>query len=141
MMSLNNLHVQVQNISTQATLIVGFSLATMGADLLNAIASDTSEFCIWKTSAHLVVGYMFVLSSAFCICYCMFVVVLSSTIIRESQVAALEVDPAASVAMTRHTVDRIYAWYGYSLVNFFVSAVLLIWLFIGMPKWVEVSIE
>ena len=71
----------------------------------------------------------------------MFVVVLSSTIIRESQIAALEVSPAASVEMTRHTVDRVYTWYGYSLVNFFVSAVLLIWLFIGMPKWVGVSLE
>ena len=37
------------NIATQATLLLGFSLSTYGADMLPTVLDDESTFCFYKT--------------------------------------------------------------------------------------------
>ena len=46
MTELSHLHAQLNSITTQATLIVGFAVASLGADTLSQLASDTGQFCI-----------------------------------------------------------------------------------------------
>lgn len=51
MTELSHLHSQLNSITTQATLIVGFAVASLSADTLAELASDTGQFCIYKSGA------------------------------------------------------------------------------------------
>ena len=48
MVVLGQLHLQMQNLELQATLIAGFALGQLSSDLLTPLGSDLSEFCIYK---------------------------------------------------------------------------------------------
>ena len=49
MTELSHLHAQLNSMTTQCTLIVGFALAGLGADTLAEISNDQSEFCLYKS--------------------------------------------------------------------------------------------
>ena len=54
------------NISTQATLLLGFALATFGADLLPYIMDSQSQFCLYKSWAHKLIGFLFLTANTCC---------------------------------------------------------------------------
>ena len=125
------------NISTQATLLLGFALATYGADLLPYILNDTSPFCVFKTASHGFVGALFLLANTCCICFCLLVLIFSSYLIVKSQDAYLHVGGNAAVWRTSELSWSVYFWYGGALACFMLDAVLLMWIFLGLPHWVN----
>ena len=88
------------NISTQATLLLGFALSTYGADLLPYILNDESTFCLYKSGAHMAFGAVFVFANTCCICFCLLAVISSSLLMLESQNSYLYVGGEAAVWRT-----------------------------------------
>ena len=76
--TLQNLHNQLQNVMTQASLIICFSLAALSSDNLTALGNDTSRFCVYKDGLHYWTALAFLCSSCMCICLCALLVVLCS---------------------------------------------------------------
>ena len=59
------------NISTQATLLLGFSMATYGADILPNVLNDGGRFCFYKTWTTQMVGCVFLFCNTCNICFCL----------------------------------------------------------------------
>ena len=74
--TLQNLHNQLQNVMTQASLIICFSLAALSSDNLTALGNDTSRFCVYKDGLHYWTALAFLCSSCMCICLCALLVQL-----------------------------------------------------------------
>ena len=123
------------NISTQATLLLGFALATYGADLLPYILNDDSPFCLYKNEASMFVGFIFLLSNTCCVCFCMMVLIASSLLVIQSQNAYLLVGGEVAVWRTQQLSSTVFYWYGLALLCFLLDAVLLGWIFLGFPHW------
>ena len=75
---LSHLHSQLNSMTTQCTLIVGFALAGLGADTLTQIGDDESEFCIYKSPLSQAIGTAFILVSTACIFFSMTVIAVST---------------------------------------------------------------
>jgi hypothetical protein len=125
------------NISTQATLLLGFALATFGADLLPYILDDQAVFCIYKSTAHQLVGALFLTTNTCCVSFCLLVVIFSSFLIHRSQEAFLHIGGSVAVYRTQILIHRIYVWYALALMCFIFAAVLLLWVFLGLPAYVD----
>ena len=67
MTELSHLHAQLNSINTQSTLIVGFAVSSLGADSLAELADNTGQFCIYKSVASKIVGFIFINVGVFCI--------------------------------------------------------------------------
>ena len=140
MLETHGLRLQAQQtmlttISTQATLLLGFALATYGADLLPYILNDDSPFCLYKNGASMVIGFIFLLANTCCICFCMMVLIASSLLVIQSQNAYLLVGGEVAVWRTQQLSSTVFYWYGLALCCFLLDAVLLIWIFLGVPHW------
>lgn len=140
MLETHGLRLQAQqtmltNISTQATLLLGFALATYGADLLPYILNDDSPFCLYKNEASMFVGFIFLLSNTCCVCFCMMVLIASSLLVIQSQNAYLLVGGEVAVWRTQQLSSTVFYWYGLALLCFLLDAVLLGWIFLGFPHW------
>ena len=133
--TLQNLHNQLQNVMTQASLIICFSLAALSSDNLTALGNDTSRFCVYKDGLHYWTALAFLCSSCMCICLCALLVVLCSFVQQRSQTRALDLNAYASVALTHRQMTRIYLIYASALLFFLGSAVLVMWLFIGLDNY------
>ena len=70
-----------------------------------------------------------------CICLCALLVVLCSFVQQRSQTRALDLNAYASVALTHRQMTRIYLIYASALLFFLGSAVLVMWLFIGLDNY------
>ena len=104
MLQLNVLQTQLDNVSMQSTLIIGFALGMWAGETLSPLLEDDGPRCIFKTWLHMLFGLGFFLSVAACISYCFICVLLSSYVKQASQGAALLVSTRAAVANTqRHT--------------------------------------
>ena len=141
MLETHGLRLQAQQtmlttISTQATLLLGFALATYGADLLPYILNDDSPFCLYKNGASMVIGFIFLLANTCCICFCMMVLIASSLLVIQSQNAYLLVGGEVAVWRTQQLSSKVFYWYGLALCCFLLDAVLLMWIFLGVPHWV-----
>ena len=138
-MRLSLYHTMLTNISTQATLLLGFALATFGADLLPYVLDDESSFCVYKSWLHMVTGFLFLTANTCCVCFCMLVVVFSSLLITRSQEAYLHVGGTVAVYRTQTVVRHVYQWYTAAITSFLSAAILLLWVFLGLPAWIETN--
>lgn len=127
----------LRNLSLQATLILGFSLSTYGADMLPVILDDTSNFCFYKNGWNMLFGSIYLFNNTANVCLCLLVMLSSSYIALKSQTALLYVGGSAAVWRTQMLCGRVYRWYGYALVTFITNACLLAWLFLGFGVWVD----
>ena len=124
-------HQMLNNISTQATLLLGFSLATYAVDLMPKVLDDAGTFCFYKTYASMVCGSLFMLCNTCTLGFCLLVILFSSLLILRSQTALLYVGGAAAVWRTHKLMHYIYMWYGLALANFITNAMLLMWIYLG----------
>lgn len=129
----------LNNISTQATLLLGFSLAAFGADLLPTVLDDTSTFCFYKTQFTMAIGSIFLLCNASTLGFCLLVILFSSLLILRSQTALLYVGGSAAVWRTHQLMQFVYQWYGLALASFISNAMLLMWIYLGFGLWHEVQ--
>lgn len=67
---LSYLHQQLQGITTTCTLIIGFAMASLSADLLNELGDDTGSFCVYKSLAATILSALFIILTTTCICAC-----------------------------------------------------------------------
>ena len=133
--TLSNLHNQLQNVMTQASLIICFSLAALSSDNLTALGSDVSRFCVYKDGSHFWTALAFLVSSCVTICLCALLVVLCSFVQQRSQTRALDTNAYASVALTHSQMTRVYILYASALLFFLGSAVMVLWSFIGLSNY------
>ena len=77
MLQLNVLQTQLDNVSMQAILIIGFALSMWGGETLDPLSDDTGPHCIYKTRTRGVVAVIFFASVGFCITHCFIGVVVS----------------------------------------------------------------
>ena len=133
---LSNIHQSLNSLSVQATLIVGFSLASLSADNLATLGDDSSSFCIYKGDS-MALGFLFVLCNSISISLNITVVGISSYLTYRSQRAALDTNTEAATTKLRLVSVQIYCMFVVALVAFFISAILIVWLFIGVNNWVD----
>lgn len=88
----------------------------------------------------MVVGTFFLLCNTCCVCFCLLTVIASSLLIINSQNAYLHVGGSAAVWRTSTLCVYVYWWYGCALMCFLLDAVLLMWVFLGLPQWMEVRV-
>ena len=125
---LEQLHSHLESFNLQATLIVGFALSTLNADNLVAIADDQSKFCVYKQP---LTATLYIILTIYAIGTCMTCLAVSFYIIVKSQATANEVSVAHTVALVRQLKSSIVAYYFSGMAAFFVSMILLIWMYIG----------
>ena len=99
---LSHLHQQLQGINTTCTLIIGFAMASLSADLLGALGDDASLFCIYKSIPSAILSGAFVILTTTCICACFTIIACVQIIIFQSQRAIF------SRSMT-HRVDDAFS--------------------------------
>ena len=128
-------HNMLNNISTQATLLLGFSMATYGADILPNVLNDGGRFCFYKTWTTQMVGCVFLFCNTCNICFCLLVILSSSYLIWRSQTALLYVGGAAAVWRTHQLCQNVYVWYGGALTAFITNAMLFTWIHLGFGQW------
>ena len=105
---LSNTHQSLNSLSVQATLVVGFSLASLNADNLATLGDDTSSFCIYKTVEARVLGVSFVLLSSVSIALNITVVGVCSYLTYRSQRAALDTNTHAASIKLRIISQQVY---------------------------------
>jgi hypothetical protein len=127
------LQTQLDNLSMQSTLVIGFALAMWGGETLTPLMDDESGRCLFKGWVSKLLGLCFILTVALCVGLCFVVVVLASYLKQAAQGAALMVSTRAAVAQTRVHIRLVYALFVGAVFSFLTAAVLLIWLFAGLP--------
>lgn len=159
MTELSHLHAQLNSMTTQCTLLVGFALAGIGADTLSELANDVSQFCLYKSMRAQVLGTSFILVTTLAIFFSMTVISCAQTIAAESNCRMFDYDDTRQVVKMTHILmhgdrtevgdgrSRITRWVVISrffegaIFSFFLATVLAIWLFFGTNNWVNVSGE
>ena len=133
MLALNVLQTQLDNVSMQATLMIGFALGMWGGETLGPLVEDQGTHCIFKSGVHAVVACLFFSAVAVCITSCFISVVFSSYMKQAAQQAALLVATGAAVANTRRHMAFVNSSFVRAIACFMLSAVLLVWLYVGLP--------
>ena len=82
---LSYLHQQLQGITTTCTLIIGFAMAALSADLLTQLGDDTGQFCLYKSPTATILSGLFILLTTTCICSCFTIIACVQIIIFQSQ--------------------------------------------------------
>uniref|UniRef100_A0A7S2BLV1 Uncharacterized protein n=1 Tax=Haptolina brevifila TaxID=156173 RepID=A0A7S2BLV1_9EUKA len=129
----------LSQLSTQSTLLLGFALATYGADLLPYVLDSSSQFCLYKTMAHLIIGAIFLTTSTCTVGFCLLVTIFTSLLITRSQEAYLHVGGQAAVFRMNVFIQKIFYWHAFSIGSFLLAAILLMWIFLGLPGYVEAT--
>merc|ERR1719230_664782 len=132
--NLERLHALLGSFNTQATLVIGFSLASLAADNLVALGDDQSKFCVYKPGRRFL-GFFFFIATMSCIVICMACIGISFYVIVRSQQSALEVSVKLTVALVRQLAKGIMFMYLLAMFLFFLSAIATVWLFIGGMNW------
>ena len=83
-MKMQVLQTQLDNVSTQATLLIGFTLSMWAGETLVPLTEDQSAHCIYKTAWTQVLGFAFFISVVLGVCFCSTVVGLSSYVKQRS---------------------------------------------------------
>lgn len=139
MLQLGVLQTQMDNLSVQATLIIGFALSMWAGETLTPLLEDDSQLCIWKSWYHLIFATFFFMLVALCISCCLIIVSMVSYIKQAAQEAALIVSTGAAVSMTRYHLRSLTYLFVLAYSTFTCSAALLIILYVGMPKRVHMQ--
>ena len=82
---LSYLHQQLQGITTTCTLVIGFAMAALSAELLVALGDDTGQFCLFKSVTASVLSGLFLFLDTTCICVCFTIIASVQIIIYQSQ--------------------------------------------------------
>jgi hypothetical protein len=82
---LSHLHQQLACITTTCTLIIGFAMASLSADLLRELGDDTGQFCVYKSLPSTLLSGLFILLTTTCICACFTIIACTQIIIFQSQ--------------------------------------------------------
>ena len=137
--NLEQYHQMLNAFNTQATLIVGFSVAMINHDNLNAIANEGSKYCMYRRDGRAVFAFIFGASTVAClsISFTCFFSSFYSTV--RSQQYALHIGVKESVAMVRTWARVILVVYAFGLLCFLVSALSLIWIFAGGSNYETVD--
>lgn len=127
---------ELDNLSLQATLLLGFTVASIGADTFSGITDMESSFCVYKSNAHMAVGALFMFSTVVCVACCMFVLVLGFKVHQHARHTFLHVGQIIK-SVTKKYLEVIEAWYIAALGTFGLSTILTLWLFVGLPHYVD----
>jgi len=158
---LSHLHAQLNSMTTQCTLLIGFALAGLGADTLSQLASDESQFCMFKSDRAMTLGYFFMLSTTACIFFSMLVIACAQTITASSNKRIFDFDDTRSVVLmtsflmhgdnriARHRVKQgdpslarfvaMTNFFNCAMFTFFCETVFAIWIFFGTNNWIKLS--
>ena len=123
MLQLGVLQTQMDNLSVQATLIIGFALSMWAGETLMPLLEDDSQLCIWKSWYHLFFASVFFIFVAVCISCCLIIVSIVSYIKQAAQEAALIVSTGAAVAVTRQHLNTLNYYFVVAYASFTLSAV------------------
>lgn len=132
---LDQLQSQLESFNLQATLIVGFALATVNSGNLGMLADETSRFCVYKRP---VVAHIYFFLASFSIATCMSCIGVSFFVIFRSQKAANEVSVRHTVSLIRRAKTSIMASYFVGMAAFFSSFILCTFMYFAYPNWTEV---
>ena len=69
----------------QTTLLLGFALASIGADTLTVMGDGQNSMCMYKSPLAMAIGALFVVTSAGCVCCCVLVLIFASWLINRSE--------------------------------------------------------
>ena len=127
----------MDNLTMQATIVIGFALAMWGGETLGPLVEEESEVCIYKSVGHRLFATMFFLSVSVTMSLALAVVVLTSQVKQLAQEAALLVSTQAAVARSRGHVRHMNNCFSAATCSFYCSAMLLVILFVGLPKFVR----
>mgnify|MGYP006132887925 CR=1 FL=1 len=136
--NLEKYHDQLNSFNTQATLILGFALASLNADNLIALGDDQSKYCLYKKERQ-AWGYLFGISTVACISISFTCIASSFYLIIRSQHFALNVGVRPALAMVRTHRSRIIVVFVIGLLFFFLSAIATIWIFLGQANWRSIT--
>mmetsp|Transcript_7504 Transcript_7504/g.24079 ORF Transcript_7504/g.24079 Transcript_7504/m.24079 type:complete len:235 (-) Transcript_7504:383-1087(-) len=134
MQQLNVLYTRMDNLTMQATIVIGFALAMWGGETLGPLVEEESEVCIYKSVGHRLFATLFFLSVSVTMSLALAVVVLTSQVKQLAQEAALLVSTQAAVARSRGHVRHMNNCFSAATCSFYCSAMLLVVLFVGLPK-------
>ena len=139
-MRLDEYFTQLNNISTQSTLLLGFVLGIACNDgVLMAIGDTTGKMCMYKSAAHYVVIVMLMASTCGSLCLSLLVIMGCQDVIQRGQKAYLHVGWLAAVYRVRECVSTLLRWFFWSLILFLVAVNLLLWVFLGLPHYAVVD--
>ena len=99
---LSHLHQQLQGITTTCTLIIGFAMASLSADLLGALGDSRSQFCVYKSVASTVLSALFIILTTTTICACFTIIACVQIIVFQSQRAIFSRAMVHKVTSSEH---------------------------------------
>ena len=126
---LEQLHLQLNSINLQATLVLGFNLILFCQDNIVRLADDESKFCLFKQP---IVAGIYVMLTIVSMGSCMICLSLSFYVNVASQGTANEVSVVHTVALVKrlrlsHVGNAFKAGVG----AFCGSVLLLVWMYLG----------
>ena len=128
------LSTQLDSVSTQATLVIGFSLGMWAGETLVPLTADDSPHCIYKTWWSQLLGACFFMVTALGASFCCIVVGLSCYVKSRSLHEAVRGDHEKAIELTEDFVSQIYANFIGSGVCFVTAIITSFWLFVGVPN-------
>jgi len=137
MLSLGVLQTQMDNLTMQSTLMIGFSMSMFGGETLNPLVNDQSQMCVYKSWYHMLFGLIFFMSVTTSVSCGLILVVITSFIKQATQEAALIVSTGAAVAMTRKHLDVLRQVFMILLTAFTIATGSLFILYVALPKRIE----
>ena len=129
---------ELDNLSLQATLLLGFAVAFLSAETLAGFFDGESSFCVYKTRSHMVAGVAFVVFAAACISLCLLVICFSFYIHFKARHAYYRIGTMVQ-SVTRENAALVEMWYVSSLITFVISVISTMWIALGLPHFVEVT--
>ena len=109
-MQLKEYQSRLTEVSTQATLLLGFALAAF-IDPITQIASEQSPFCMWASAGHVIMSALFLLIDITCLCYCLLVVLGCSFLAAKTEDTLLFASAEAAVFRMGEQIRQIYKWF------------------------------
>ena len=129
---LDEYQTQLDGIANQSMLLLGFVMATIGVETLGNSGDVSGGFCFSKSPAHFWLTWCLFVTTELCICYSLLCICACAYASHMGRHAFLHIGWLISVHRTEKSLRRIYLWYSAAGVNFVLSLLFLIWLFVGI---------
>jgi hypothetical protein len=137
MLALGVLQTQMETLTNQATIIIGFTVVMLGGETLLPLVSIQSEVCVYKSWYSMLFAILFFFFHCICMSSCVILVVMVAYVKQATQGAALVVSTGAAVAQTRVHVAELTYLFVVAIWAFMLTATFLVILFVGMPNRIE----
>lgn len=134
MLSLRVLETQMDNLTFQATVLIGFTLVMLGGETMLPLASDSSQVCIYKAWYTMLAAILHFFAIAISLSSGLVLVVVTSYVKQATQGAALVVSTGAAVAQTSAHVQNLTGYFVVCISAFAAQMALMIILFVGTPN-------